>query len=199
MNYEESKKFQEYITNKSFSIIEEISSIMNEENFLLAWDYVDTSNDFKAILEKVRPKYFDDIKITNMNTLLPLVIDNTLSTFLSNIMIKSLSLVIPYNGVSFGIEVKTNKLVSDLNGSYKYDTKISILGTVDSYGKYDDDFYDIRYHPTVLSMNPFNIYFIDDEEGLVSTLEYNKIHDFDFPSNYNEWTETEYIQQRLSL
>lgn len=198
MNYYEAKEFQKYIIDKSFEIVEFISSIISEKNFQLAWEYIESNSEFKTLLSKLQPQYYEDIKIKSFDCGYP-EFNKNLEEYLNEIVIRSISIIVPYKGENYGIDIKSNKLIEDINGNYRFDARFNILGKLSSTFLYEDDSYDLRYFPICLSKNPFNIYFLNDEEGMVSTQEYMDLHNFDFPLDYNAWTDNEYMQQRLSI
>lgn len=195
MNYLDTKKFQSYIMQECDNILSIVSKILID-NLKDVHDILSTDVEFRAFCNKIIPNKISNIGINSFDIKMSKGI--TLSDTLDNSIIKSMNLTMYFNGNKFGIDIKVYKSLID-NNSYRYDAKYSILGSI-RYHEYVDCHYDSRYFPITISRNPYNIFFLNDDLGVISTIEYIGYYDFkEFSSNYNDWNEDNFLIQKFTI
>lgn len=195
MNYLDTKKFQSYIIQECDNILSNVSKILTD-NLKDVHDILSTDIEFRAFCDKILPSKINNVSINSLD--ISIVKGDTLDETISNSIIKSMNLSMYFNGNKFGIDIKANKHIDD-EFSYRYDAKYSILGSI-RYHEYVDCHYDSRYFPITISRNPYNVFFLNDDLGVISTIEYIGYYDFkEFSSNYNDWNEDNFLIQKFTI
>lgn len=200
MTYIETKEFQDLIYRSGVFILNEISNIFLDDSLIECLSLIETEIEFRALSYKLVPKSIAGIEIQSFKIDFDQIHDLDKDEVIKIISIKQVDIRIKFSGEDFGISIKTNKNIKD-NINYLFNTRFSILGTISHHSNkiYKDSLYDTRYFPITLSKNPYNILFINDELGVISTIEYNKYYDLDFSSDYNTWDEEQFLIQRLTI
>ena len=199
MNYSDTKLFQEVVITTADNILESISKDLTTSDIHPYWELIDNEFGFRALINKLFIGNYESYKIEEVqfDEFIP---PKNRKEFLEGLTIKSLRFKLSFMGSNFGISVSTKKQILDTS-FYKYDTRYEILGSINRFGNYQDnpEDYDIRIFPTTISRNQYNVTFLDDLYGCLSTIEYINLHKFDFPKNYNDWNDSHYMIQRLAF
>ena len=199
MNYSNTKLLQDLVITTADNILESISKDLTTSDLHPYWGLIDNEFGFRALINKLFVRDYGSYKLDDVyfEEFIP---PKNRKEFLEGLVLKNLKFRIPFMGNTFGIKVSTKKQILDTY-FYKYDTRYEILGSINIFGNYQDnnDEYDIRIFPTTISRNQYNVTFLDDLYGCLSTVEYINLHKFDFPKNYNEWDDSHYMVQRLAF